>query len=790
MTTSISASPSQSHLSKRLQQLAQSSTPVTALFYARLYHSLFPTRREDHDSLHTLALCFLQSDEPYQALHLVRDTAGVDEPDELRKKPFRFTRQEGKTPCYGCAMIVARCCQKLGRYSEGQAVLSRALKRCTPTSLPTFNPASTSASAHLLLASLSHKGKAPEVAVENYVKALQDDPWMWEAFTGLCDTGAAPALEDIFPDPPALSRASSARTSRPPTLSPNPMPRSSASEVPGLLPTRKTTAYGSGVGGGGGGGGGFFTPDVGVGGSSKLGMMGNPSNWDTPSVMGDTTFQTIHEQPPLPVPKRPLPNLLSTFMPSASHLLPASLRNSNASTPTNEPGPPKPPAMKRPRGKDGAKKTTEISQSHLNGLNLPLARELRPNGHGRDLKSVELNGNGNGNMDLEGPVRRSSRLKGSSTKPTPPKMTRTRNTRSRSVTSSASGATADVTSPPSMESQLQASTDDWLRSVVRTCARAYRYLGLYQCQEAMAELDMLPFEVKTSAWSLDILARSFYEMANYVMARRAFVSLLELEPYRLQSMEQYSTLLWHLSDPPALSHLSQSLMSIDRESPQPWIAAGNCFSLQKDHDEAMRCFRRATQLDPGCAYAWTLCGYEAMEMEEYERAIAFYRTAIRNDSRHYNAWYGMGLVYMKTGKTRYAEHHFRRAVEINPTNAVLLCCVGMVLEQSDDIVQAIHFYERAVTYAPDSPMVQFKRIRVLVALQRFDEAIALLEPLSREAPDEANIFFLLGKCYLRRDRRGEATIAFTTARELQPKLEGPIKATLEANGEEEEEEED
>lgn len=184
-------------------------------------------------------------------------------------------------------------------------------------------------------------------------------------------------------------------------------------------------------------------------------------------------------------------------------------------------------------------------------------------------------------------------------------------------------------------------------------------------------------------------------------ARRAFTFLQQQEPYRIQSMEQLSTLLWHLADLPALSHLSQSLISISRSSPQAWIAVGNCFSLQKDHDEAMRCFRRATQVDEGCAYAWTLCGYEAVEMEEYERAMAFYRTAIRTDARHYNAWYvlffffffffrtrrhrqltkkryGMGLVYLKTDRPRYAEHHFRRAVEINPTNPVLLCCVGMV----------------------------------------------------------------------------------------------------------------
>lgn len=69
------------------------------------------------------------------------------------------------------------------------------------------------------------------------------------------------------------------------------------------------------------------------------------------------------------------------------------------------------------------------------------------------------------------------------------------------------------------------------------------------------------------------------------------------------------------------------------------------------------------------------------------------------------------------------------------------------------------------------------------------EAIAGLEPLSCEAPDEANIHFLLGKCYLRQGRRGDATVAFTSARELQPKLEGAIKSAMEADGEEDEGEE-
>jgi anaphase-promoting complex subunit 3 len=70
------------------------------------------------------------------------------------------------------------------------------------------------------------------------------------------------------------------------------------------------------------------------------------------------------------------------------------------------------------------------------------------------------------------------------------------------------------------------------------------------------------------------------------------------------------------------------------------------------------------------------------------------------------------------------------------------------------------------------------------------EAIDQLVPLSREAPDEAQVFFLLGKCLLRKDRGPEAQVAFTAARDLQPKLAAAIDIAEAHNGESEEEEDE
>ena len=125
-----------------------------------------------------------------------------------------------------------------------------------------------------MMATLSHKGKAPEQAAESYTRALAEDPWCWEAFIGLCDIGellhgssltpgAPPTAENLFPSPPPTRTSS--QTSRPPTLSPNSMPRSSASEIPGIPPRRQLSPLA----------GGLFTPD----GAPRIGMMG-PSAWE------------------------------------------------------------------------------------------------------------------------------------------------------------------------------------------------------------------------------------------------------------------------------------------------------------------------------------------------------------------------------------------------------------------------------------------------------------------------------------------------------------------------------
>lgn len=215
----------------------------------------------------------------------------------------------------------------------------------------------------------------------------------------------------------------------------------------------------------------------------------------TPSTIADTSFPGFNDQGPSG--RRPLPNLIS-------NILPSSLR---ATTPINA-APDmmsRPPAQKRPRAAHVPRRHAP-ADTPTGG---PLAGESRLNG--RDLKSLDTNGD----KMLEPPVRRSSRLNANGpTKPQPRVARKERSTRSQSVASSASGTAEPGTSAADV--QAQAAVDDWLRDIVRRCARAYRLLSLYNCKEALLELDELPMELQSSVWAYEMAAICFYEMSDNV----------------------------------------------------------------------------------------------------------------------------------------------------------------------------------------------------------------------------------------------------------------------------------
>uniref|UniRef100_A0A665WHE4 Cell division cycle protein 27 homolog n=1 Tax=Echeneis naucrates TaxID=173247 RepID=A0A665WHE4_ECHNA len=315
----------------------------------------------------------------------------------------------------------------------------------------------------------------------------------------------------------------------------------------------------------------------------------------------------------------------------------------------------------------------------------------------------------------------------------------------------------------------RAAAGNTVMALLRELGRGYQALCSYNCREAINILTSLPPQHYNSGWVLTHIGRAYFELAEYTQAERLFSEVRRIESYRVEGMEIYSTTLWHLQKDVALSALSKDLTDMDKNCPEAWCVAGNCFSLQREHDIAIKFFQRAIQVDPSFAYAYTLLGHEFVLTEELDRALACFRNAIRVNNRHYNAWYGLGMIYYKQEKFNLAEIHFKKALSINPQSSVLLCHIGVVqhaLKKSDAALETLN---RAIGIDPKNPLCKFHRASILFANDKYKAALQELEELKQIVPKESLVYFLIGKVYKKLGQTHLALMNFSWAMDLDPK---------------------
>jgi len=306
-----------------------------------------------------------------------------------------------------------------------------------------------------------------------------------------------------------------------------------------------------------------------------------------------------------------------------------------------------------------------------------------------------------------------------------------------------------------------------------TLAQLLQKLGLalhalhdFRGGQTLQLLGSLPRRHYETGYVLDLVGLCHFEAADYKKAEQVFQQVFHSEPQRVEGLEIYSSTLWHLKKDIELGFLAQQVLQGNRLNPQVWCVVGNCFSLQKEHDTAIKFFKRAIQVDPSFTYAFTLCGHEFVANEKFDKAIPMYQQALSIDPRHYNAWWGLGNIYHRQEEHENAERHFLKALEINRSNSVLRCYLGMVLDALDKPLDALANFELACQGEPPNGMAYFHKACVLMNLERFEEALVDLKKVRCLAPKEACVHFQLGKVYMRLQRDKKALQHFNIAMDL------------------------
>ncbi|RPB22237.1 TPR-like protein [Terfezia boudieri ATCC MYA-4762] len=719
----------------------------TALFTAERLQAYDP---KGVDSVHLLALCYFRDGQIKTAESLTR----------------------GWPKHVGCAYIYAQCCLELGggRQKDGVAALEKCKGQWNGTS--SWNKHTDTerrvlpdaASIWCLLGKLYHTDGRQKQSIEAFVQAVKLNPFIWEAFEGLLDTGIKLRVNNIFKQSPEMLAAvvqtnpTSIQEDASASVPSLHLPLKAASENihqdPFSISTASTIAIKPEPG--------LFTK---LNESISNGLGGGGLDADTPIATRDSHDNMMGIERQVKPPGAPLRKTRAATVDMGSR---RGLTSRNAKDINNE-------VPKRTTSQMTAEAPATRRSTRL--LNTKLTSKFVTGGSIADRSGVNAK-----EREAKKAKAISSRTKTVhiATVAAAEKLGKVRPLPQEAENIDVTMLDAKPLPPPVKQiNEKQQEAQLHMLEMFKKLGTGYFALARYSCQEALQVFNSLTPSQRDTPWVLSKIGRAYYEMANYTEAEKIFQKIRQIDPTRTRDMEVYSTLLWHLRKDVELSYLAHELVEVDRLSPAAWCAIGNSFSLQKDHEQALKCFKRATQLDPKLAYAFTLQGHEHVSSEEYDKALVAYRSAVSADSRHYNAWYGLGKVYEKTGKYELSERHFKTAAQINPTNSVLVCCIGMVLEKTKNYKGALAQYDLACKLAPRSALSRFKKARTLMALGNNLAALQELQILKDLAPDEANVHYTLGRLYKTLKDRTNAIKHFTTALHLDPKANQLIKGAME-----------
>lgn len=132
------------------------------------------------------------------------------------------------------------------------------------------------------------------------------------------------------------------------------------------------------------------------------------------------------------------------------------------------------------------------------------------------------------------------------------------------------------------------------------------------------------------------------------------------------------------------------------------------------------------------------------------------------------AFYGLGNAYLITNQTTEAMRAFQHAIQLEPSMVLSYKGMGDALSRLGKSKEALLHYRRAQELGDNSPGVAVSLARNLIKSKRWAEALKELLKAS-EARPTAELFVMIGDCYLEMKQPVSASQAYRKATQLDVK---------------------
>jgi tetratricopeptide (TPR) repeat protein len=165
-----------------------------------------------------------------------------------------------------------------------------------------------------------------------------------------------------------------------------------------------------------------------------------------------------------------------------------------------------------------------------------------------------------------------------------------------------------------------------------------------------------------------------------------------------------------------------------------WSELGSVFEARKDLAQALVCYEKALALQPGLTYAQVNAAHAAELTGESAKAERYYREALKSDPKNADAANGLGLMRAKQAHFDEAKQLFQQAIEDRPDFGSAINNLGVLYLNTGHVDDAVAAFEYGLKVAPDEDILYLNLGRVYARQGQLERARAVMQRLLARKP--------------------------------------------------------
>ena len=238
-----------------------------------------------------------------------------------------------------------------------------------------------------------------------------------------------------------------------------------------------------------------------------------------------------------------------------------------------------------------------------------------------------------------------------------------------------------------------------------------------------------------------------HEAGRYQEAEDALNCALNLEPDRLEALEELGKVLMKRNKPEDALEVSIRMLRIDRDNYSGWSAKADAYLKLCRWKDAINSYKEVIRIKPDCYRSYYNMAAALEETGNRKAAIEAYNKAISINPDFSDAYNNLGILLSMSGMQEEALKGYEEGIKGGSKNASLYFNMGMCLFEEGRYKDAAQAYKNALAIKPDEFEVYYYLGAAYTEIRHYNDAIDAYKSALSIKPSDGELYYNLATIY-------------------------------------------